>query len=98
MSAGENVEVTLPRNGVELNVFVVPPPPNGKIKTTAWFYFCRWKNTFKFPRDCFHIVKLFCGDFALFLSKKSCCHFNTRVTMCLHISQSQFKGGLHDVL
>lgn len=36
VSAGENVEVTLPRNGVELNAFVVPTPSNGKLKNTAW--------------------------------------------------------------
>lgn len=46
VSAGENVEVTLPRNGVELNAFVVPTPPDGKSKTAAWFYLCRWKKTF----------------------------------------------------
>lgn len=44
VSAGENVEVTLPRNGVELNAFVVPTPPDGKSKTAAWFYLCRWKK------------------------------------------------------
>lgn len=31
VSAGESVEVTLPRNGIELNAFVVPTPPPGKI-------------------------------------------------------------------
>lgn len=46
VSAGENVEVTLPRNGVELNAFVVPTPPNGKTKTAACFYFCRWTKMF----------------------------------------------------
>ncbi len=30
VSAGESVEVTLPRNEVELNAFVVPTPPAGK--------------------------------------------------------------------
>lgn len=30
VSAGESVEVTLPRNEVELNAFVVPTPPTGK--------------------------------------------------------------------
>ncbi len=29
MSAGKNVEVTLPGNEVELNAFVVPAPPSG---------------------------------------------------------------------
>lgn len=35
MSAGESVEVTLPRNEVELNAFVLPTPPPGK--TTMQF-------------------------------------------------------------
>lgn len=30
VSAGESVEVTLPRNEVELNAFVIPTPPEGK--------------------------------------------------------------------
>lgn len=29
VSAGKNVEVTLPRSEVELNAFVVPEPPSG---------------------------------------------------------------------
>lgn len=33
VSAGESVEVTLPRNEVELNAFVIPTPPEGE-KTT----------------------------------------------------------------
>ena len=36
VSAGESVEVTLPRNEVELNAFVVPPsPPSGKTMETG---------------------------------------------------------------
>ncbi|MEQ2190820.1 hypothetical protein XENOCAPTIV_011247 [Xenoophorus captivus] len=35
VSAGESVEVTLPRNEVELNAFVVPPPPPGKTYLEA---------------------------------------------------------------
>lgn len=34
VSAGKSVEVTLPRNEVELNAFVVPTPPPGK----PWTY------------------------------------------------------------
>lgn len=34
MSAGESVEVTLPRNAVELNAFVVPAPTEGKGEET----------------------------------------------------------------
>lgn len=30
VSAGESVEVTLPRNEVELNAFVIPTPLEGK--------------------------------------------------------------------
>lgn len=30
VSAGESVEVTLPRNEVKLNAFVIPTPPEGK--------------------------------------------------------------------
>lgn len=89
VSAGENVEVTLPRNAVELNAFVVPTPPNGKIKTTAWFYFCRWKNTWKCLRDSFHIVELFsvlcyfCSRKAtVILTPESQCAF-TLVRACL---------------
>ncbi|XP_061597084.1 dyslexia-associated protein KIAA0319-like protein [Cololabis saira] len=36
VSAGENVEVTLPRNEVELNAFVVPTPPPGTHYTFDW--------------------------------------------------------------
>ncbi|XP_074543158.1 dyslexia-associated protein KIAA0319-like protein [Halichoeres trimaculatus] len=36
VSAGENVEVTLPRNTVELNAFVVPPPPQGTNYAFDW--------------------------------------------------------------
>lgn len=32
VSAGESVEVTLPRNKVELNAFVVPTPSPGKTR------------------------------------------------------------------
>lgn len=32
VSAGESVEVTLPRNAVELNAFVVPAPTEGKAE------------------------------------------------------------------
>lgn len=31
MSAGDNIQVTLPKNEVELNAFVVPPPPTGEL-------------------------------------------------------------------
>lgn len=34
VSAGERVEVTLPRNEVALNAFVIPTPPEGK--KTSW--------------------------------------------------------------
>lgn len=30
MSAGDNVQVMLPKNEVELNAFVVPPPSTGE--------------------------------------------------------------------
>lgn len=33
VSAGNNVEVTLPSSEVELNAFVVPAPPSGNIAT-----------------------------------------------------------------
>ncbi|KAG9279859.1 hypothetical protein AMEX_G5420 [Astyanax mexicanus] len=36
VSAGENVEVTLPRNEVELNAFVVPAPPLGTAYVFDW--------------------------------------------------------------
>ncbi|XP_034560435.1 dyslexia-associated protein KIAA0319-like protein [Notolabrus celidotus] len=36
VSAGESVEVTLPRNTVELNAFVVPPPPQGTNYAFDW--------------------------------------------------------------
>uniref|UniRef100_A0A665WCH4 PKD domain-containing protein n=1 Tax=Echeneis naucrates TaxID=173247 RepID=A0A665WCH4_ECHNA len=36
VSAGKSVEVTLPRNEVELNAFVVPTPPNGTIYAFDW--------------------------------------------------------------
>ncbi|MED6282669.1 hypothetical protein CHARACLAT_000913 [Characodon lateralis] len=36
VSAGESVEVTLPRNEVELNAFVVPPPPPGANYAFDW--------------------------------------------------------------
>lgn len=34
VSAGESVEVTLPRSSVELNAFVVPPPPPGETENS----------------------------------------------------------------
>lgn len=36
VSAGESVEVTLPRNAVELNAFVVPAPTEGKAEAVHW--------------------------------------------------------------
>lgn len=36
VSAGENVEVTLPRNEVELNAFVVPAQPSGTTYVFDW--------------------------------------------------------------
>ncbi|XP_066530756.1 dyslexia-associated protein KIAA0319-like protein [Hoplias malabaricus] len=36
VSAGNNVEVTLPRNEVELNAFVVPAPPSGTNYAFDW--------------------------------------------------------------
>uniref|UniRef100_A0A671LM11 Dyslexia-associated protein KIAA0319-like protein n=1 Tax=Sinocyclocheilus anshuiensis TaxID=1608454 RepID=A0A671LM11_9TELE len=36
VSAGKNVEVTLPRNEVELNAFVVPAPPSGANYAFNW--------------------------------------------------------------
>ncbi|XP_072532343.1 dyslexia-associated protein KIAA0319-like protein isoform X1 [Salminus brasiliensis] len=36
VSAGNNVEVTLPRNEVELNAFVVPAPPSGTTYVFDW--------------------------------------------------------------
>uniref|UniRef100_A0A671LD44 Dyslexia-associated protein KIAA0319-like protein n=1 Tax=Sinocyclocheilus anshuiensis TaxID=1608454 RepID=A0A671LD44_9TELE len=36
VSAGHNVEVTLPRNEVELNAFVVPAPPSGANYAFDW--------------------------------------------------------------
>uniref|UniRef100_A0A673LJX2 Dyslexia-associated protein KIAA0319-like protein n=1 Tax=Sinocyclocheilus rhinocerous TaxID=307959 RepID=A0A673LJX2_9TELE len=36
VSAGHNVEVTLPRNEVELNAFVVPAPPSGVNYAFDW--------------------------------------------------------------
>ncbi|KAM6974158.1 dyslexia-associated protein KIAA0319-like protein isoform 1-T2 [Tautogolabrus adspersus] len=36
VSAGESVEVTLPRNTVELNAFVVPTPPQGTNYAFDW--------------------------------------------------------------
>uniref|UniRef100_A0A669AZY1 KIAA0319 like n=1 Tax=Oreochromis niloticus TaxID=8128 RepID=A0A669AZY1_ORENI len=36
VSAGESVEVTLPRSEVELNAFVVPTPPNGTNYAFDW--------------------------------------------------------------
>uniref|UniRef100_A0A672MZ06 KIAA0319 like n=1 Tax=Sinocyclocheilus grahami TaxID=75366 RepID=A0A672MZ06_SINGR len=36
VSAGHNVEVTLPRNEVELNAFVVPAPPSGTNYAFDW--------------------------------------------------------------
>ncbi|KAG7501207.1 dyslexia-associated protein [Solea senegalensis] len=36
VSAGQSVEVTLPRNEVELNAFVVPPPPTGTNYAFDW--------------------------------------------------------------
>lgn len=31
VSAGDNLQVTLPKNEVELNAFVVPPPRTGEF-------------------------------------------------------------------
>ncbi|XP_039461240.1 dyslexia-associated protein KIAA0319-like protein [Oreochromis aureus] len=39
VSAGESVEVTLPRSEVELNAFVVPTPPNGTNYAFDWRFF-----------------------------------------------------------
>ncbi|XP_065484852.1 dyslexia-associated protein KIAA0319 homolog isoform X2 [Caloenas nicobarica] len=36
VSAGDNVQVMLPKNEVELNVFVVPPPPTETAYTYEW--------------------------------------------------------------
>lgn len=36
VSAGESVEVTLPRSEVELNAFVLPPPPKGTTYEFDW--------------------------------------------------------------
>ncbi|OCT94767.1 dyslexia-associated protein KIAA0319-like protein [Xenopus laevis] len=36
VSAGDGVEVTLPKNEVQLNAFVVPEPPEGKTYTYDW--------------------------------------------------------------
>ncbi|KAM9320140.1 dyslexia-associated protein KIAA0319-like protein homolog [Gastrophryne carolinensis] len=36
VSAGDSVEVTLPKNAVQLNAFVVPEPPEGKVYTYDW--------------------------------------------------------------
>lgn len=54
VSAGESVEVTLPRNDIELNAFVVPTPPNGKtmeiLDKLLQFI------TLKLPRNMLHTV------------------------------------------
>ncbi|CAH2221972.1 dyslexia-associated KIAA0319 homolog [Pelobates cultripes] len=36
VSAGDSVEVTLPKNAVQLNAFVLPVPPEGKVYTYDW--------------------------------------------------------------
>ncbi|XP_073419107.1 dyslexia-associated protein KIAA0319-like protein homolog isoform X2 [Dendrobates tinctorius] len=36
VSAGDSVEVTLPKNAVQLNAFVLPEPPAGKVYTYDW--------------------------------------------------------------
>uniref|UniRef100_A0A8C5LS16 KIAA0319 like n=1 Tax=Leptobrachium leishanense TaxID=445787 RepID=A0A8C5LS16_9ANUR len=36
VSAGDSVEVTLPKNAVQLNAFVLPEPPEGKMYTYDW--------------------------------------------------------------
>uniref|UniRef100_A0A7M4E946 KIAA0319 n=1 Tax=Crocodylus porosus TaxID=8502 RepID=A0A7M4E946_CROPO len=36
VSAGDNIQVTLPRNEVELNAFVVPPPPTETAYSYEW--------------------------------------------------------------
>ncbi|NWX41005.1 K0319 protein, partial [Steatornis caripensis] len=36
VSAGDNIQVMLPKNEVELNAFVVPPPPTETAYTYAW--------------------------------------------------------------
>lgn len=35
VSAGDNIQVMLPKNEVELNAFVVPPPPTGELNGLA---------------------------------------------------------------
>ncbi|XP_054855230.1 dyslexia-associated protein KIAA0319-like protein homolog isoform X2 [Eublepharis macularius] len=36
VSAGDSVQVTLPKNEVELNAYVLPPPPEGNIYSYDW--------------------------------------------------------------
>ncbi|KAM5180979.1 dyslexia-associated protein KIAA0319-like protein homolog isoform 2-T2 [Mantella aurantiaca] len=36
VSAGPSVEITFPKNEVQLNAFVVPEPPEGKVYTYDW--------------------------------------------------------------
>ncbi|XP_066431097.1 dyslexia-associated protein KIAA0319-like protein homolog [Eleutherodactylus coqui] len=36
VSAGDSVEVTLPKNAVQLNAFVLPEPPEGSMYTYDW--------------------------------------------------------------
>ncbi|KAF1461695.1 hypothetical protein FQV08_0007469, partial [Pygoscelis antarcticus] len=36
VSAGDNIQVMLPKNEVELNAFVVPPPPTETVYTYEW--------------------------------------------------------------
>ncbi|XP_069827741.1 dyslexia-associated protein KIAA0319-like protein homolog isoform X2 [Dendropsophus ebraccatus] len=36
VSAGDSVEVTLPKNAVQLNAFVLPEPPEGKVYVYDW--------------------------------------------------------------
>lgn len=35
VSAGDNIQVMLPKNEVELNAFVVPPPSTGELNGLA---------------------------------------------------------------
>ncbi|KAM3933359.1 dyslexia-associated protein KIAA0319-like protein homolog [Leptodactylus fuscus] len=37
VSAGDSVEVTLPKNAVQLNAFVLPEPPEGTVYTYDWW-------------------------------------------------------------
>jgi len=63
VSAGQSVEVTLPRNEVELNVFVVLPPPPGKtveildqLFEVCTCYFSSFVLKFRFFLICCRLV------------------------------------------